>query len=156
MTEDDETADDATVEGADGEPVESADEEGEFEAHRAIVREINKKIGAYYGYGGAVAFGAAGATAGLVGWWWGFVSVAPWLLAAVVFLLVMLVLRALLARAADREHDRVTAYCEANDVSVEELRRHYGQQNVFPYFEALFEIRERRAQVGRDPEQTSE
>jgi hypothetical protein len=128
----------------------SADEGTEaLESHRALVREVNRKIGAIYGYGGAVAFGTAGASVGVLGWWQGYFSFLPWIAAIVVFLMAMLILRAVLARVADTEYDRLASYCEANDVSVERMREHYGGHTAFPYFEALFEIRERRAAVGR-------
>lgn len=117
--------------------------------HRAFIRQINKSLALAYGFGGgAVLLGVAVLL--VVAWWVGWIwSPLTWLAAVVGALIGMLVVRMVVYRRVDRLYDRLRSYCEANDVEPAVLRAHYDDDQLYPYFQALFELKERRKRLDR-------
>lgn len=116
----------------------------EAETHRAFVREVHRGLASVYAWGGALVVLAVSALIGM-GWYRGMLwSPLLWIGAIVTGLLGMLVVRWLVYRRADDLWERVEGYCEANGVDAETLRAHFGDDPMYQFFDALFELRERR------------
>ena len=132
-----------------------ADKESEAssDAHRAFVREIHNGLAGTYGFGGGVVLlvvvGLLVAT-----WWFGTLwSPVPWLLAVTVGLSGLFVVRLLVYRRVDDYWRRLQGYCDQNDLSVQQLRAYYNQEETYPFFEVLFELQERRQKRLSDREE---
>lgn len=118
-------------------------EDGDLEAHRSFVREMNGAFGVVYGYGGAVVL-AVTAAVPVVGWRLGeLTSPLLWLAAVIVFLGGLYALRMVVRRRAGRLHERIERYCEVNELSVDRLREHFRGEATYPYFDSIFEVVER-------------
>lgn len=119
----------------------------ELDEHRAIVREIHGQFARAYGFGGtAVLVGVAAVFA--VAWWFGaLLSPITWVLAVTVGLVTLFGVRSVVYRRADELAERLQSYCEANDIDPGRLREHFGDDDLYPFFDALFEVRERRAEI---------
>jgi uncharacterized membrane protein len=128
-------------------PTEATTPEEEMEQHRPLIREVDRSLGTTYGYGGGAVLLAVAAV--LLGGWWtvGLVSGITWLSAITVALIGLFVVRSIVRRRARRLYDRVQAYCRANDIDVERLRSHYRGEDFYDFFEALFELEERRRRL---------
>jgi hypothetical protein len=117
------------------------------DAHRGFVREMNQGFSSVYGYGGAVmvAVIAGGlvvaAKFGLLG------SPLVWIAAVVLFLVGLFVLRIVVGRRARRMYERIDQYCAINEVPIEEFRERYSGEGLYPYFESIFEVLERRQKL---------
>jgi FtsH-binding integral membrane protein len=117
------------------------------EAHRGFVREMNSAFSLVYGYGGAVVLVLAAGVL-LVAWNLGLLwTPAPWVLAVTVFLVGLFVLRIFVRRRANHLLDSIRQYCEINDLTVEQLRSRYADEALYPYFDSIFEVVERRRQL---------
>ena len=69
----------------------------------------------------------------------------------------LFVVRSIVRRRARRLYERVQAYCRANDIDVERLRSHYRGEDFYDFFEALFELEERRRRLeGGDGDEVSD
>jgi uncharacterized membrane protein len=119
----------------------------EMERHRPLIREVDRSLGTTYGYGGgAILLVVVGVVIG--GWWTvGLASAVTWLAAITVALVGLFVVRAIVRRRARRLYERVQAYCRANDIDVDELRAHYRSEEFYDFFEALFELEQRRRRL---------
>jgi Flp pilus assembly protein TadB len=117
------------------------------DAHRGFVREMNKAFASVYGYGGAavIALVAAGvalaANFGVLG------SPLVWIGAVTLFLVALFVLRIFVRRRAQRMLERIRQYCSVNDLSSDEFRQRFGGEGLYPYFESIFEVVERRQKL---------
>ncbi len=120
---------------------------GPDDSHRGFVREMNNAFSAVYAVGGisvvalTVAVGVVAAQLGALA------SPLTWIAAVGVFLVGLFVLRVIVRRRALRLRERIRAYCQANDVPVDELRQHYDDGEAYPYFASIFEVIERREQL---------
>jgi uncharacterized membrane protein len=137
-------------------PSEATTPEEEMEKHRPLIREVDRSLGTTYGYGGGAVLLAVAAVV-LGGWWTvGLTSAITWLSAITVALVGLLVVRGIVRRRARRLYKRVQAYCQANDIDVERLRSHYRGEDFYDFFEALFELEERRRRLeGGDDDEVS-
>jgi len=124
----------------------------EAEAHRAFVREIHRGLASVYAWGGGLVVVSAAAL--LVGGWYRGILLEPllWVGTVLVGLVGLLVVRWLVYRRADQLWERVRGYCRANDVEPGALRTHFGDDPMYQFFDALFELRERRRRSGDDHE----
>lgn len=117
------------------------------EAHRPLVREIDRSLGAAYGYGGGAVLLGTVLAVGLA-WWWGALwSPLTWLVVVTIGLVGLFVVRSAVHRRAEQLRGRLEEYCEANAVTPRELRRHFGREEYYTFFEALFELQERRERL---------
>ena len=119
------------------------------EEHRALVRELSRAMGMAYGLGGGGVLLLIGAiVAGA--WWMGAIwSPIPWILAVVAALIGLMVVRMVVYRRADQLYARLESYCRANTIEMQVLREHYDE-SLFPYFEAIFEVKQRRQRIEDD------
>lgn len=122
------------------------------ESHRGFVREIARGVSFAYGLGGTAVLAIL---AGLLTW--GFMAghlLSPllWIGTIVAGLTGLFVVRMVVYRRADSLYQRLESYCEANALEPSELRSRYA--DVFPFFEALFDLRERRQRIreGKTPD----
>jgi hypothetical protein len=122
--------------------------EGGFkETHRPFVRELDRKFASVYGFGGAAVL-AATAAVPLVGWALSaLASAITWSLCVTVFLVAFFVLRAFVRRRAQRYRRTIDDYCRVNDIEAQQLREAYVDDNMYPYFESIFETIERREKL---------
>lgn len=121
----------------------------QFEAHRQFVREMNSNFATVYGYGGAAVLAVA-ASVLLVAWNLGVLwTPLPWIGAVTAFLVGLFVLRLFVRRRAQKLLDNIRQYCEINDLTVEELRERFADDELYPYFESIFEVVERRRQLNQ-------
>ena len=119
------------------------------EEHRAFVREMNNAFSSVYGYGGAAVMAIAGSVL-LVGWNLGQLTTPLiWLIAVSTFLVGLFVLRIFVRRRAKSLRERIRQYCDINDLSVDELRERWADDEAYPYFEAIFEVVERRENANK-------
>jgi hypothetical protein len=123
---------------------ESSDDETHVaERHRAFVRMLDRSLSRVYAGGSVALLSAVG---GILGgaWWlgqlWGPI---PWLATITSVLLILVVLRSIVRRRAEHLLERLEAYCRTNDLSIETLRDYYRRRDLYPYFEALFDVLER-------------
>ena len=118
------------------------------EQHRAFVRMISRRFSYVYAGGGiTLLLTIVGSIGGA--WWWGYLwSPYPWLGAITGGLIVLVLLRSIVGRRARTLAERVQSYCEANDIDVETLRNYYRRQEMYPFFDALFDVLERRDNEG--------
>lgn len=102
-----------------------------------------------YGIGGGAVVSVVAAIL-IAGWyWWTLWSAVLWLSAISVGLVGLLVVRTFVYRRADRLWERLEAYCDANDLEPELLREHYSGDELYEFFDALFELKERRERMRR-------
>ena len=115
------------------------------EPHRPVVRETNNAMANVYGFGGGAVLLAAGAvlaigwTTSLLGW------VASIVVAVTVGLVGLFVLRMVVNRRREALRERFESYCEINDVSPDTLRDYYREEDIYPFFVALYETPAREA-----------
>ncbi|QDG52946.1 hypothetical protein FIV42_20020 [Persicimonas caeni] len=117
------------------------------DAHRGFVREMNRGFATVYGYGGAAVLAVTAAVVGVAATFDALGSPLTWIGAVVAFLLGLFVLRIFVSRKAHRMLDRMRQYCEVNEVTVDELRARYTGEGLYPYFESIFEVVERRQKL---------
>ncbi len=122
-------------------------DEPSAEVHRGFVREMNSSFGTVYGYGGAAVLAATAAVVALGATFDKLGSPLIWIGAVLSFLGGLFVLRIFVHRKAKRMLDRLRQYCEVNDLSVDELRQRYTGEGLYPYFESIFEVVERRQKL---------
>jgi len=119
------------------------DELPTFERHRALVRETDKKFATIYGAGGAGVIGAASVVL-VVFWLFGaLASLLPWVLAVTVGLVSVFALRGIVNAQRRRLRASIESYCELNAIDLGALRDYYAADGIYPYFESLFDQRER-------------
>ncbi len=132
---------------ANGESQRGGEEAFDPAEHRAFVRELNRSLALTYGVGGGLVLVAAAAAlvgAWVAGWFW---SPVTWLAVITGVLIGLLVLRMVVYRRVRRLFERLEAYCRANDVEPARLRAHYDDEHLYPYFQALFELKQRRERI---------
>ena len=111
----------------------------EAEAHRGFVREMDKTLGKAYGTGGAVVLTvviAVVVVGAMMGW---LTRVTLWVPGMTGALATLYLVRRQIYARRDELRRRVEKYCEINGLSVEMLRHYYEAQQMYPFFEALFE-----------------
>lgn len=119
------------------------------EDHRAIVREIHRELAWIHGIGGTIVLLVlAGLLIGawLAGW---IGSLLPWIGVVIVTLIGLIVVRMVVYRRADRLYDRLESYCQANDIDMQRLRDHYRDEELYLFFNRLFELKARRERLAR-------
>lgn len=121
--------------------------EANKDAHRGFVREMNRGFATVYGYGGAAVLVVTAAVVAVAATFDALGSPLTWIGAVVCFLLGLFVLRIFVSRRAHRMLERMHHYCEVNDISVGELRKRYTGEGLYPYFESIFEVVERRQKL---------
>lgn len=117
--------------------------------HRALVREISRSLAITYGIGGAcvlLLIAAIGYGAWKLGYLW---NPLTWLLAITTSLITLIVVRIVVYRRGDTLYERLESYCNVNDIDPSQLRAYYKRENLYPFFEALFELKDRREQFDR-------
>ncbi|MGM0558867.1 MAG: hypothetical protein ACQEVA_20940 [Myxococcota bacterium] len=127
---------------------EDADPEASFrETHRPFVRELNRDFASVYGFGGAAVLLVTAAVP-LVGWFLSaLASPITWSVCVTVLLVSIFVLRAFVRRRARRYRTAIDDYCRVNEIDAQRLREAYIDENMYPYFEAIFETIERREEL---------
>jgi hypothetical protein len=128
--------------------VDAQDGDAEFrETHRPFVRELNRSFASVYGFGGAAVL-VSTALVPLVGWLMSaLASPITWSMCVTIFLVSIFALRAFVRRRARRYRTAIDDYCEVNEVDPQRLREAYLDENMYPYFEAIFETIERREKL---------
>ncbi|QED29465.1 hypothetical protein FRD01_19945 [Microvenator marinus] len=116
-----------------------SDENHELEAHRPFVRDVNQEVSGVYGWGGFSILLTLSAWIGGVFLMNAETRVFSWLLALVVLLAGLKVLSGVLRKRRARTRERVSAYCDTNELQVEELREYFRQDDTYPFFMAVFE-----------------
>lgn len=109
--------------------------------HRAFVREIDRSFGQTYGFGGLgvlVSVSVWGYAVFELGW---YTRVWAYGIGLTLALVALRVVSEVVRRKRPQLLKRVVSYCEANEVSVEQLRSYFESEQVYPYFLALFESR---------------
>lgn len=125
--------------------------EASDDAHRGFVREMNRGFATVYGYGGAAVLAVMAAVVVVAASVDALGSPLTWIGTVVGFLLSLFVLRIFVSRRAHRLVERMHQYCQINDISVDDLRQRYAGEGLYPYFESIFEVVERRQQL-RNPQ----
>jgi len=106
--------------------------------HRAFVREIGRKFGQTYGYGG-MSILLLMAAYGYGVWKLDLYShVWPYVVGVTGILISLGILSWVVRRIKARFRARIDAYCGANQISAETLREYFEGENMYPYFVALF------------------
>lgn len=130
--------------GTDEDPI---SEEDFRETHRPFVREFDRKFASVYGFGGAAVV-IISAMVPLIGWSLSALgSPITWSLCVTVFLISVFVLRIFVRRRAERYRRAIGDYCDVNDIDVERLREAYVDEDIYRYFESIFETIERREKL---------
>ncbi|MFB6263297.1 MAG: hypothetical protein ABEL76_06690 [Bradymonadaceae bacterium] len=127
----------------------------ELERHRPFVRDLDKQVRSLYGFGGAAILAAIAGSLALWGgygtlWtWW------AWATAVVVALGGLLVLRTVVIHRAQTLVRQFRTYCETNDLEPEAIRAYFTRDDMYPYFEGLFELldRHRELRAGADSDE---
>lgn len=122
------------------------DEEAALEVHRPFVREVNRRMANVYSVGGGAVLGVGALVIAVGGWLGELDSAIWWSMAVTAFLVALFVLRAVVRRRARAYREEFEAYCEVNEADPAQLRRAFGGEELFPYFEAIFQLEERRAE----------
>jgi len=109
-----------------------------------------------YAWGGAIVVLVVLGLIGM-GWYRGLLAEPlVWIGAVLTGLLGLLVVRWRVYRRADALWERVEGYCEANEVDAATLRAHFGDDSMYQFFDALFELRERRRKFAEESEKPEE
>ena len=114
------------------------------EAHRGFVREMDTRMGNAYGRGGGVVvlvFFAVVATGWMVGW---LGQLVLWLGGITLTLAALYGVRKRIYAHRRKLRKRVDTYCEVNEVSTKMLRDYYDDQQMYPFFAAIYEKEPRR------------
>lgn len=121
--------------------------EADQDVHRGFVREMNSGFATVYGYGGAAVLAATAGIVAVAAALDALGSPLTWIGAVVAFLVGLFVLRIFVRRKAERLLARLHQYCEVNEVTVDSLRQRYAGDGLYPYFESIFEVVERRQKL---------
>ncbi len=109
----------------------------ESEKHRAFVRDVNTKLVAIYGYGGAGVL-LWGSIILVLAWYRDVLGhLATWIVTFTMMLIALYVLRNIVRREKTRALKRVHSYCKANTITDEDLRKDLDPE-TFSYFFDLF------------------
>ncbi len=109
------------------------------EDHRAFVREVDSAIGKAYGSGGGLVVALLlMCMAG--GWWMGVWSEAwMWTATVTVVLGAIYGVRRWIYGRREKWHQKVEAYCEANQLESQVLAAYFDGQQLYPFFATLYE-----------------
>ena len=117
------------------------------ETHRPFVRELDRKFASVYGFGGAAVLATTVAVP-VIGWTMGaLASPITWSLCVTILLVAFFVLRAFVRQRARKYRRTIDDYCKVNEIEAEQLRETYIDENMYPYFESIFETLERRERL---------
>ena len=119
----------------------SAPDSNAMEAHRPIVRELDKAFASVYGFGGMSVVGFAlipVATA----WWQGWLAeIGTWVVVITFALIALYPLRGVVNHGRERLAERFRSYCQVNDLDFAAAVSYFEADEGYPYFASLFEER---------------
>ncbi|MFU8804121.1 MAG: hypothetical protein ACNA8W_09960, partial [Bradymonadaceae bacterium] len=107
--------------------------------HRAFVRELNEQMGRAYGFGGGFAVLVMVAAIGIGYYLKVLGSPALWVVTVTLGLIALFVARSRIYHHRRALRDKTRAYCETNGLAPEVLCEYYAEDEIYPFFGALFE-----------------
>ena len=135
-----------TITGVDHQERQLSEEEVRLaEAHRGFVREMDQYLGKAYGSGGGMVVAVIMSVV-FVGWLMGWLTqLTLWVPGVTAALFSLYLVRRRIYARRDRLREKVEKYCAANEISPTTLRCYYENQDMYPFFAAIFEEPPRRA-----------
>lgn len=109
------------------------------EVHRGFVREMDQKMSKAYGYGGLAVLLLLVALGGL-GWAVGLLAhPALWIFGVTAGIGTLFLARKSIYRYRGKLREQVQSYCAINQVNYEVLIQYFEDQDLYPFFAAIFE-----------------